>query len=38
VLGFSAGWAEESPRTLHLLHEEAAAWERSGPLRLALKL
>ena len=30
-------WAETHPRTLHLLQEEAAAWERSGPLKLAIR-
>jgi exopolyphosphatase/guanosine-5'-triphosphate,3'-diphosphate pyrophosphatase len=35
-LSFARGWAERNPRTLYLLHEEAAAWERSAPLRLAL--
>jgi exopolyphosphatase/guanosine-5'-triphosphate,3'-diphosphate pyrophosphatase len=37
VVGFEAGWAERNPRTLHLLTEEAALWERAGPLRIALK-
>ena len=31
------GWAERNPRTLYLLGEEAAAWERSGPLRLVIE-
>ncbi len=30
------GWAERNPRTLYLLKEEAAHWERSGPLRLRI--
>ncbi len=30
-------WAETHPRTLHLLQEEAAAWERSGPLKLVVR-
>ncbi|WP_409970165.1 exopolyphosphatase [Piscinibacter sp.] len=30
-------WVETHPRTVHLLSEEAAAWERGGPLMLALK-
>jgi exopolyphosphatase/guanosine-5'-triphosphate,3'-diphosphate pyrophosphatase len=37
VLEFAPGWAETHPRTRHLLTEEAAAWERSGPLRLVLR-
>jgi exopolyphosphatase / guanosine-5'-triphosphate,3'-diphosphate pyrophosphatase len=36
-LSFPTGWAETHPRTLHLLEEEAAAWERGGPLRLELR-
>jgi exopolyphosphatase/guanosine-5'-triphosphate,3'-diphosphate pyrophosphatase len=36
-LGFAPGWTEAHPRTRHLLDEEAAMWERSGPLRLALQ-
>jgi exopolyphosphatase / guanosine-5'-triphosphate,3'-diphosphate pyrophosphatase len=35
-LSFSAEWAEAHPRTLYLLKEEAAAWERSGSLKLVL--
>ena len=35
-LGFAPGWTEAHPRTRHLLDEEAAMWERGGPLRLAL--
>jgi len=35
-LSFAAPWAETHPRTLFLLREEAAAWARSGPLRLVL--
>jgi exopolyphosphatase / guanosine-5'-triphosphate,3'-diphosphate pyrophosphatase len=31
------GWSEANPRTRHLLNEEASMWERSGPLRVALK-
>ena len=30
-------WGVSYPRTLHLLSEEAAAWERGGPLSLTLK-
>jgi exopolyphosphatase/guanosine-5'-triphosphate,3'-diphosphate pyrophosphatase len=37
TLGLPPDWAEQHPRTLHLLAEEVAAWERGGPLRLALK-
>lgn len=33
-LRWSAGWAEQHPRTLFLLNEEAGVWARSGPLRL----
>ena len=36
LLHFTAAWAETHPRTLYLLREEAAAWVRSGPLRLVL--
>lgn len=36
VIGYAPGWAEQHPRPLFLLHEEAAAWARSGPLRLLL--
>jgi exopolyphosphatase / guanosine-5'-triphosphate,3'-diphosphate pyrophosphatase len=32
------GWAADNPRTKHLLTEEAVLWERSGPLRLVLKV
>lgn len=32
------GWAESHPRTLHLLNEEAAAWERSGVLKLLVQV
>jgi exopolyphosphatase/guanosine-5'-triphosphate,3'-diphosphate pyrophosphatase len=35
-LSFSEGWAEARPRTLYLLQEEAATWERSGVMRLVL--
>ncbi len=35
-LSFTPQWAEEHPRTLFLLNEEATTWERSGPLRLLL--
>lgn len=36
LLRWPAGWAEAHPRTLYLLREEAAAWQRHGPLRLQL--
>jgi exopolyphosphatase/guanosine-5'-triphosphate,3'-diphosphate pyrophosphatase len=36
VLDFGPAWAQGHPRTLFLLREEAAAWARSGPLRLVL--
>ena len=36
-LGFDAGWAESHPRTWHLLEDEAAQWERSGPLTIVLE-
>ena len=36
-LAFAAGWPEAHPRTWHLLQDEAAQWERSGPLRLELQ-
>ena len=36
-LAFEPGWGEAHPRTRHLLGEEVAQWERSGPLRLMLK-
>ena len=31
------GWSEANPRTRHLLNEELALWERSGPLKLELR-
>ncbi|MCP5272919.1 MAG: exopolyphosphatase [Burkholderiaceae bacterium] len=33
-LGYAAAWSETHPRTLYLLDEEAAAWARSGAMRL----
>lgn len=36
-LTLAPGWAEAHPRTLFLLNEEVAVWERSGMLRLQLK-
>ena len=35
-LRFSQAWAESRPRTIYLLQEEAAAWERSGVMKLVL--
>ena len=35
-LAWKAGWAERRQRTHFLLQEEAAAWQRHGPLRLQL--
>jgi len=35
-LSWPAPWADQNPRTLFQLQEEAAAWLRSGPLRLVL--
>ena len=37
TLSFSAEWAQTHPRTLYLLQEEVAAWERSGSLKLVLQ-
>ncbi|WP_198150807.1 exopolyphosphatase [Caldimonas taiwanensis] len=36
VLSVEAGWAQAHPRTMYLLHEEQAAWERSQCFRLSL--
>ena len=36
TLSYGDGWGQAHPRTLYLLQEEAAAWARSGPLRLVL--
>jgi exopolyphosphatase/guanosine-5'-triphosphate,3'-diphosphate pyrophosphatase len=36
LLRFAPGWVERNPRTMHLLNEEMATWERHGPLRLSL--
>ena len=36
LLSFTPAWADTHPRTLHLLREEAAAWERGGSLKLVL--
>jgi exopolyphosphatase/guanosine-5'-triphosphate,3'-diphosphate pyrophosphatase len=35
-LTYSPQWADSRPRTLYLLHEEAATWARTGALRLVL--
>jgi len=37
VLKVPADWAETHPRTLYLLGEEEAAWEKSGVLRLVVR-
>jgi exopolyphosphatase/guanosine-5'-triphosphate,3'-diphosphate pyrophosphatase len=36
TLKLPSEWSQTHPRTLHLLNEEVVAWERGGPLRLAL--
>jgi exopolyphosphatase / guanosine-5'-triphosphate,3'-diphosphate pyrophosphatase len=36
VLAWPADWAEENPRTVHLLHEEAGHWARGAPFPLVL--
>jgi exopolyphosphatase/guanosine-5'-triphosphate,3'-diphosphate pyrophosphatase len=36
LLDFSQAWADNHPRTVHLLREEAEAWSKQGPLRLVL--
>jgi exopolyphosphatase/guanosine-5'-triphosphate,3'-diphosphate pyrophosphatase len=36
LLVFGPAWAENNPRTLHLLREEAEAWSRQGSLKLVL--
>ncbi len=36
LLSFPAAWTEAEPRTLYLLDEEVAAWEKCGPLKLAV--
>ncbi|MEP7281965.1 MAG: Ppx/GppA phosphatase family protein [Rubrivivax sp.] len=35
-VGYAQHWADAHPRTLFLLHEEAAAWGRAAPLKLVL--
>lgn len=37
TLTLQADWAQSHPRSLYLLQEEKALWDRSGVLRLALK-
>ncbi|WP_280156615.1 Ppx/GppA phosphatase family protein [Piscinibacter sp. XHJ-5] len=37
ALSVPGQWADTHPRTLHLLNEEVAAWERGGPLQLELR-
>jgi exopolyphosphatase / guanosine-5'-triphosphate,3'-diphosphate pyrophosphatase len=37
-LDWSAGWPARRERTLYLLQEEAAAWQRAGPLTLVLPI
>ncbi len=37
TLSFSSDWADSHPRTLYLLKEEVAAWERSSSLKLVLE-
>jgi exopolyphosphatase/guanosine-5'-triphosphate,3'-diphosphate pyrophosphatase len=36
TLAFTRDWAHSHPRTLYLLEEEAAAWNRGGPLQMVL--
>jgi exopolyphosphatase/guanosine-5'-triphosphate,3'-diphosphate pyrophosphatase len=36
TLAFTRDWADTHPRTLYLLEEEAAAWNRGGPLQMVL--
>ena len=38
TLALPPGWSDTHPRTLHLLREEVSAWERGGPLQLALSV
>jgi exopolyphosphatase/guanosine-5'-triphosphate,3'-diphosphate pyrophosphatase len=37
ILVLSPGWIDTHPRTAFLLHEEAATWNRTGPMRLLIK-
>ena len=36
VLRFADDWAQTNPRTVYLLQEEAAAWQKAGPLQLVV--
>lgn len=36
-LSFVPGWTRSHPRTMYLLGEEVAAWQRGGPLQLRLE-
>lgn len=36
VLSWQPGWVDKHPRTHYLLTEEAAIWQRNGPLQLEL--
>ncbi|NDY93870.1 Ppx/GppA phosphatase family protein [Ideonella livida] len=38
TVGSRRGWAEQNPRTAHLLRDEAEAWSRLGVLKLVLNL
>jgi exopolyphosphatase/guanosine-5'-triphosphate,3'-diphosphate pyrophosphatase len=38
TLEFPPGWFDAHPRTMHLLHAEAEAWARGGPLTLTLRV
>lgn len=37
TLSTPAEWMAANPRTMHLLNEEAAAWDKSGPLTLQIR-
>jgi exopolyphosphatase/guanosine-5'-triphosphate,3'-diphosphate pyrophosphatase len=37
-LSFAPGWVDSHPRSIFLLHEEVGTWNRSGPVKLLLKL
>jgi exopolyphosphatase / guanosine-5'-triphosphate,3'-diphosphate pyrophosphatase len=36
ILAWPVEWAEDNPRTMHLLHEEAGHWARGAPFPLVL--
>ena len=38
MLDFAPGWVERNPRTMYLLNEEVAAWQRYGSLTLELNV